>query len=85
VERALILGDGRAIRMADLPPELSRRSGGEDLRLELGRPLDEVERDYLLATLRRFGGNRTRTAEALGVSQKTLYNKLRRYALGDRT
>jgi len=42
-----------------------------------------VERDYLLATLRRFGGNRSRTAEVLGVSPKTLYNKLRRYALDD--
>ncbi len=84
VERALILGDGRAIRTADLPPEILRRSGGEEIRVQLGRPLDEVERDYLLATLRRFGGNRTRTAEALGVSPKTLYNKLRRYALDDR-
>ena len=81
VERALILGDGRAVRVADLPPELSRRGGGEEIRVGLGRPLEEVERDYLLATLRRFGGNRSRTAEALGVSQKTLYNKLRRYAL----
>ena len=83
VERALILGDGRSVRVADLPPELSRRGGGEEIRVELGRPLEEVERDYLLATLRRFGENRTRTAAALGVSPKTLYNKLRRYALDD--
>ena len=83
VERALILGDGRAIRMADLPPELSRRGGAEEIRIELGRSIEEVERDYLLATLRRFGGNRSRTAEVLGVSPKTLYNKLRRYALDD--
>jgi len=81
VERALLLGDGRAIRPADLPPELARRGGAEEIRIQLGRPLEEVEREYLLATLRRFGGNRSRTAEALGVSPKTLYNKLRRYAL----
>jgi DNA-binding NtrC family response regulator len=81
LERALLLGDGRAIRAADLPPELARRQGTEEIRIPLGRPLDEVEREYLLATLRRFGGSRTRTAEALGVSQKTLYNKLRRYEL----
>ena len=84
MERALILGDGRAIRMGDLPPELSRRGSTEEIRIELGRPIEEVERDYLLATLRRFGGNRARTAEVLGVSPKTLYNKLRRYALDDR-
>ena len=84
VERALILGDGKVIREEDLPPEIARRPDGEGIRVALGRPLEEVERDYLLATLRRFGGNRSRTAEALGVSQKTLYNKLRRYALDDR-
>lgn len=84
VERALILGDGKFIREGDLPPEIARRPDGEGIRVLLGRRLEEVERDYLLATLRRFGGNRSRTAEALGVSQKTLYNKLRRYALDDR-
>jgi DNA-binding NtrC family response regulator len=84
VERAILLGDGRAIRLADLPPELSRRGGAEEIRIELGRLLEEVEQEYLLATLRRFGGNRSRTAEALGVSPKTLYNKLRLYALAAR-
>jgi DNA-binding NtrC family response regulator len=84
VERAMLLGDGRAIRPADLPPELSRRGGAEEMRIELGRPLEEVEQEYLLATLRRFGGNRARTAEALGVSPKTLYNKLRLYGLAAR-
>jgi DNA-binding NtrC family response regulator len=83
VERALILGDGKLVREGDLPPEIARRPDGEGIRMALGRRLEEVERDYLLATLRRLGGNRSRTAEALGVSQKTLYNKLRRYALDD--
>jgi DNA-binding NtrC family response regulator len=84
VERALILGDGRTVRVADLPAELRRQAGREEIRLSLGRRLEEVERDYLLATMRRFGGNRARTAEALGISPKTLYSKLRRYALDDR-
>ena len=84
VERALILGDGRTVRVVDLPVDLCRQAGREELRLSLGRPIEEVERDYLLATLRRFGGNRARTAEALGISPKTLYSKLRRYALDDR-
>ena len=81
VERALILCDGRSIRPEHLPPGLGATGAREQIRIELGRPLDEVEREYLIATLRRLGGNRARTAQALGVSQKTLYNKLRRYAL----
>ncbi len=80
VERALLLSGGGPIRLSHLPPELSGAGNGESLRLPLGRPLEEVERDYILATLRRLGGNRSRTADALGISPKTLYNKLRRYA-----
>ncbi len=83
VERALILAGSGPIRPTHLPPEIHRRDGAEEIRLRLGRTLEEAEREYLLATLRRFGGNRSRTAAVLGVSQKTLYNKLRRYALDD--
>jgi DNA-binding NtrC family response regulator len=43
-----------------------------------------VERAYLMATLRRHQGNRARTASALGISEKTLYNKLRAYAVDER-
>ncbi|MGA8893207.1 MAG: sigma-54 dependent transcriptional regulator [Anaeromyxobacteraceae bacterium] len=81
VERALLLGEGRSIRVEHLPPGLGSSGSGEEIRIALCRPLEEVEREYLVATLRRLGGNRARTAQALGVSQKTLYNKLRRYAL----
>jgi len=42
-------------------------------------PLTEVRRKIILGTLERFGGNRTRTAEALGVSLRTIRNKLRDY------
>ena len=49
------------------------------LRLPLGLELGKVEKDYILATLQRSGGNKARTAELLGISEKTLYNKLNRY------
>lgn len=42
-------------------------------------PLTEVRRKIILGTLERFEGNRTRTAEALGVSLRTIRNKLRDY------
>ena len=47
--------------------------------LPLGRPLREVERQLILKTLDMVGGNRARAAEILGISPKTLYNKLGRY------
>jgi DNA-binding NtrC family response regulator len=47
--------------------------------LPVGQPLREVERQLILKTLEMAGGNRVRAAEILGISAKTLYNKLGRY------
>lgn len=43
------------------------------------RTLEEVEREHILATLQRQGGNRTATATELGISRRTLYYKLTEY------
>jgi len=42
--------------------------------------MEKVEKEYILASLQKNGGNKARTAEVLGISEKTLYNKLNRYA-----
>jgi DNA-binding NtrC family response regulator len=47
--------------------------------LPVGMPLRDVERELILKTLEMAGGNRMRAAEILGISPKTLYNKLGRY------
>jgi DNA-binding NtrC family response regulator len=43
------------------------------------RPLDDVERDFIKATLDHFGGARARTAEALGISERSLRDRLKRW------
>jgi len=49
------------------------------------RPLDEVEKDYILAALELNGGNQTRTAEQLRIGSATLYRRLKSYGLiGDK-
>jgi DNA-binding NtrC family response regulator len=53
--------------------------------IERGRPsgvapLDELERRAILEALEAFGNNKTQAARALGISLKTLHNKLKRYA-----
>ncbi len=81
VERAMILVEGETIGAEQLPPDLA--GAGEEaatLRVPLGATLEQVEREVILATLQRSRGNKARTAEALGISEKTLYNKLNRYA-----
>jgi len=45
------------------------------------RPLDEVEKEYILAALKLNAGNQTHTAEQLQIGSATLYRKLRRYRL----
>jgi len=81
IERAVILCEGDLIRREDLPAELAGiEAEGIMLKLTLGMPLREVEKEYILRSLRRNGGNKARTAELLGISEKTLYNKLNRYA-----
>jgi DNA-binding NtrC family response regulator len=81
VERAMILVDGDVITEEHLPPDMRpTRSEAATLRVPLGIPLREVEKEFILATLQKNGGNKARTAEILRISEKTLYNKLNRYA-----
>ena len=49
------------------------------VQLRVGTTVDEAERLLILRTLEATGQNRTRAAEILGVSLKTLHNKLKQY------
>jgi DNA-binding NtrC family response regulator len=86
VERAIALADGSRLLPADLP-ERVRSSGATAAFIARARErrltLRELERDYILETLRETGGNKLRAAEALGVDRKTLYRKLDEYRAED--
>lgn len=80
MERGVILCEGEMIETSHLPPEMETSPlGAAVIKLSLGMPLREVEKEYILGSLRRNKGNKSRTAEILGISEKTLYNKLNRY------
>ena len=80
VARAHVLA-ADIIEPDDLPPRVV--DGGpvdrDYLRISVGQPLAEVERRAILATVEHFGGDKKAAAEALGVSLKTLYTKLKKY------
>ncbi|HEY3884954.1 MAG TPA: sigma-54 dependent transcriptional regulator, partial [Vicinamibacterales bacterium] len=80
IERATILSDGDFIQMRLLPPLLVTR--GEEtlptMTLTPGTTVDEAERRLILLTLDHTHNNKTRAAEILGISLKTLHNKLNR-------
>ena len=50
------------------------------VRLLIGATVEEIERELMLQTLARCGGNRTHAARVLGVSVRTLRNKIRQYS-----
>ncbi len=80
IERALIVSRGPLITIADLPPDMKRTTGSSSsFELRLGMSLDEVERELIMRTIEFTGGNKSRAAEVLGISLKTLYNRLERY------
>jgi len=78
IEQALILGDGKTIRLADLPAQVRVSAGGpaEDLP-----PLVEVEKEHIARVLRATGWNKAKSARLLGISKPTLYDKIRAYGL----
>lgn len=81
IERAVIVSEGRTIRKRDLPEEFraTSSSDGGNISIRLGSSLEEVEKELISKTIDFTGGNKTRAAEILGVSAKTLYNKLDRF------
>jgi DNA-binding NtrC family response regulator len=78
VERALILSDGGLVTAQDLPGNLRHGGGTVIDELTTGRPsLEALESAYIAKLLGEFGGHRTRVAEVLGISERTLYRKLK--------
>jgi len=80
MERAVALARGSRVEREDLPEEV-RQALPKVQSISHVRPLDEVEKQYILAALEVNAGNQTRTAEQLRIGSATLYRKLKRYGL----
>lgn len=84
IERAVIMAREEWIVPADFPPPLRVLSAGgerEEMDIPSGITLDEMERALIVKTLAQAGGNRTKTAEILGINRRTLQNKLKIYGI----
>lgn len=85
LERASLMADGSTILGSHLPEEC--RCGGQavpepDPRADDVVPLDEIERRYLRRVVARFPGDKRQLANMLGVSERTLYRKIRAFSSG---
>lgn len=90
LRRALVLADGQVLRAADLPATirgLDDEAAHSEERLSLmdavSRAVDRLERGLISAALAECRGNRSQTAESLGINRKTLFTKMKQYGLSD--
>lgn len=85
IERAIIVCDSGMIETKHLPPGFGRpplRAASNDpdaVRLGVGTTVGEAEKMLILKTLQSTNNNKTKAAEILGISLKTLHNKLKEY------
>jgi DNA-binding NtrC family response regulator len=83
-----VSSDGPVITVKSLPnapgsevrPMAEATDDPDAIVLHLGTTLEDAEREVLLRTLASTSNNKTRAAEILGCTPKTLHNKLQRYA-----
>jgi transcriptional regulator with PAS, ATPase and Fis domain len=86
IERAVIICGEEQIEARHLLPHIIGQESSQTadaVMIPIGLPLDEVERRVILTTLARTDYNKTRTAETLRISLKTLHNKLKSYREAD--
>jgi two-component system, NtrC family, response regulator AtoC len=86
INRAFIMARTDTLTVECLPDKLignRRRRSKNTIQIPLGQPMEEVERIVIEETLTMNDGDRRKTAEVLGISYKTLYNKTKKYKGGD--
>ncbi|MBL8211498.1 MAG: sigma-54-dependent Fis family transcriptional regulator [Bryobacterales bacterium] len=94
IERAVILAGEGTIQVTHLPPSFQtpeakaaavaqENAGLPAVHLPVGTTIDQAERSLIEATLLHTRNNKTRAAEILGISLKTLFNKLKSYGASD--
>jgi DNA-binding NtrC family response regulator len=95
IERSALLAAGRPIRAEHLPDEVQKSSpaaapepgaareapSADVVSLPVGVSMDHAEREMIRTTLAHTSGNKTRAAKILGISLKTMHNKVKKYEL----
>ena len=74
IERAIVVGNGKEIRLKDLP--IVKETVSTNIE-----SLDELEKKHILQILKKYDWNISRAAKALKVDRVTLYNKIKKHDL----
>ena len=82
IERLVVLGTGGRLTVADLPAAVrDGAAGGLAIPSRAGRVLRDAERQLIADALRRHRNNRTKAAQDLGISRRTLHRKINEFGL----
>ncbi|MCK4540804.1 MAG: sigma-54-dependent Fis family transcriptional regulator [Spirochaetales bacterium] len=81
LESAVVMCKGKSITYDDLPPTVTSGSEGDYIRIDLGVSMANAEKKIIRETLLHEKGNKSRTAQILGIGRKTLHRKIQEYKI----
>jgi two-component system response regulator HydG len=88
IESMVVIDSDGLLDLDDLTEDLQaatasvRGDGPGGVDSLVGKSLEEIEKHYILETLKRTGGNREEASRQLGIGERTLYRKLKEYQPG---
>ena len=83
IESAVVMCGGNEITPEDLPPTVSASIAAPSITIPVGTTLDDAEKAIICENLAANKGNKSKTADILGIGRKTLHRKLQEYGIGD--
>lgn len=81
IESSVVMSNGKQIKLEDLPLSVSEYTGQEVISIPMGISLEDAEKIIIMQNLSANKGNKSKTADVLGIGRKTLHRKLNEYGL----
>lgn len=81
IESSVVMSNGKQIKLEDLPLSVSEYTGQESISIPIGISLEDAEKIIIMQNLSANKGNKSKTADVLGIGRKTLHRKLNEYGL----
>ena len=80
LESAVVMSSDDIIRLSDLPEPVREADQAASIKIQIGTSLAEAEQHIIMETLAAYNGNKSKTADVLGIGRKTLHRKLDGFA-----
>jgi len=77
----VVLARGTMLDVMDIPIQVREQAGTGKIAIDAELTVDEMEKRMVIQALEKTGGNRTKAAEMLGISRRTLHRKLHTYRI----